>query len=99
MFDWPPQSHTSPTSTLCSSTSWPPWILTEYGPPTGGTPTAPLHLPPAPALPAPAFPSISTRTDWPDLVQPQKVFGLTRWSTMSSPKIGLRNGSGGALAA
>src|ERR1039458_3990967 len=52
------------------------------------------HRPSAPVVAVAAVSPISTRTASPGCDHPQMTFGLPRWSTMWSPKIGLTNGSG-----
>src|ERR1035437_1736297 len=54
------------------------------------------HLPSAPAVAVAEFSPMATRTESPGSDHPQIAFGLPRWRTMLSPKIGLTNGSGAA---
>jgi|SRR5450756_1673423 hypothetical protein len=54
------------------------------------------HLPSVPAIAVAEFSPMATRTESPGCDHPQIAFGLPRWSTMLSPKIGLTNGSGAA---
>jgi len=94
MFDCPPHSHTSPTSTSCNSTIWRPVILMLYGPPGGGGWIFTHQRPSGPVTVLAAWPAISTRTASPGSDHPQIVFGFPRCRTMLSPNIGLTNGSG-----
>src|ERR1035437_419670 len=55
------------------------------------------HLPSAPAVAVAEFSPMATRTESPGSDHPQIAFGLPRWRTMLSPKIGLTNGSGAAV--
>lgn len=54
-------------------------------------------LPSAPAVAVAEFSPMATRTESPGCDHPQIAFGLPRWRTMLSPKIGLTNGSGAAV--
>ena len=94
MFDWPPQSQTSPTITLWSSTvSWPA-ILTVYGPPTGGGWIFTCHRRSGPAIAEAVVAPISTETLSPGSDQPHIVLRLAALQDHVVAEEGAHEGEG-----
>ncbi len=88
MFDWPEQIQTSPTNTsenvLVSSAA----IVMVCGPPAGSGSSRMSNRPSLSDLAVPSCPASSTRTSVSADVQPQTWIGLSRWTTIESPKTG-----------
>ena len=88
MFDWPPQSHTSPTSTSLSVSVFSPAMVISRGDALAGIASRrTIHLPPSSAVADFSWPPKRTVTFSPAFAHPQTGTGMPRCRTIPSPKI------------
>src|SRR5262249_3451960 len=84
MLDWPEQTQTSPTATLCTTNVFFPATVISHGPPAASGPSSTFQRPPlSGAVPA-VCPARLTVTCSPGSAVPHTATFVPRWSTMLS---------------